>query len=105
MCDKRTIEKKIDELLALGHDIISNMSPNELCQKLISSSNGQGDGAKADKSKKQMKITFAKIDKDTAMIKMNQEVKKISDEKSELLRLVSLVLIFNFSRQMVMVII
>jgi hypothetical protein len=86
MCDKRTIEKKIDELLALGHDIISNMSPNELCQKLISSSNGQGDGGKADKSKKQMKITFAKIDKDTAMIKMNQEVKKISDEKSELLR-------------------
>ena len=96
MCDKRTIEKKIDELLALGHDIISSMSPNELCQKLISSSNGQGDNSAkmAEKSKKQMKISFAKIDKDTAMIKMNQEVKKISDEKSELLRLVLLVLIF-----------
>ena len=90
MCDKQTIEKKIDELLALGHDIISKMSPNELCQKLISSTNGQqgDDSSKADKSKKQMKINFAKIDKDTAMLKMNQEVKKISDEKSEIVRLV-----------------
>ena len=89
MCDKQTIEKKIDELLALGHDIISKMSPNELCQKLISSTNGQqGDGTKADKSKKQMKINFAKIDKNAAMLKMNQEVKKISDEKSEIVRLV-----------------
>ena len=90
MCDKQTIEKKIDELLALGHDIISKMSPNELCQKLISSTNSQqgDDSTKADKIKKQMKINFAKIDKDTAMLKMNQEVKKISDEKSEMIRLV-----------------
>ena len=35
-----------------------------------------------------MKINFAKIDKNAAMLKMNQEVKKISDEKSEMIRLV-----------------